>query len=101
MKITEKESENIKFKICKDCRKCIQKNYVDCAFQKFDNEFCGDLKEIIKNYTKYQKISFAVEQLEKVKEEAKYYGYEFSKSMNEYIDKQIEQIKRNKYGNNI
>lgn len=42
------------------------------------------------------KISFAVETLEKVKEEAKHYGYEFSKSMHEYIDNQIKQLKEMK-----
>ena len=43
------------------------------------------------------KISFCIDQLEKVKEEAKHYGYEFSKSMHEYIDNQIKQLKENKY----
>ena len=34
-----------------------------------------------------------IELLEKVKEDAKHYGYEFSKSMHEYIDTLIKEIK--------
>ena len=62
-----KEIENIKSKICEKCRKCIQKRYVDCAFQNFDNEYCGNLDEIINSYLKYQKNDFAIEQADKDK----------------------------------
>lgn len=100
---SEKEIENIKSKFCKDCRKCIQKRYVDCAFQNFDNEYCGDLETIINKSIKHQKINFAIEKLDKVKETTENVldnalknsslNQSYYDRLLDEIDKQIKQLK--------
>jgi len=103
--------EELKSKICEKCRKCIQKNYLDCSFRNFDNEYCGDLEDIIESYIKKNKEELAFEKLKELKD---YVSRQFMiitinstkidiaeakgcndliKDIKDFIDKQIATIK--------
>lgn len=94
LQLAEKEKEVKQLKRLDD----LNRNFYDIlrtAFRlpnKVDDLF-NSLKAMQEKQDK-DKISFCIERLEKVKEEAKHYGYDFSKSMHEFVDNQIEELKK-------
>lgn len=89
------EIEKLKLKICEKCRKSIQKNFVDCPFQSFDNEYCGDLEQIIECYIKSKEKESVIAELEQLKDEFGKPSFEIYSVfwINRIIDQRIKEIK--------